>query len=576
MNLAKLLLFATLGICCFAGAQAPGGDDFAEFENAPAAKPETPSLPDISDPDPLDVLEKKPEATAPPAASGKSEIVAPTPPPPMEFAQPPTESVLDEKITAEPPKLPEKVETKTEIQIPKKTAQKSKKKKTESTRIRNEDPSFRVEGRFHDIYKKYNEQPTSIESWETAVGDRRSETYRVQKGDTLWDLSQTFFGDTNFWPKIWSLNKESILNPHEVDPTMTIQFYPGTLSEAPTLGVLTHDRINEDIEPPLKIKGKVQNPGSVESLRVTSEPRGRPVGKIPNSLPLYRMGEVHSAPIEYDLPAVKTVGKSPQRLEYFIVDALPSASGRIKETELGLKSASEFQYVFVTLDDDAKKNFMVMKEKEKVGGGILIEIQGEIEVIDRVNESNLYRAIVKKSINMVEVGSFLVPGLIPRFEESSQATAASPKPVRILTGIQGDRSSLFSRQSYIFLDSGRQQGLSIGQTLPIYMNQSMRNKATHVEYLAGAIGQVKIINISDNYSTGYILNTTSMVQKGDWVGTPGVSQPRVSKLQQEPTESTHKELNTDFNDAFEKSFEDKRDQPKSDSIEDTDSGELEL
>jgi hypothetical protein len=50
--------------------------------------------------------------------------------------------------------------------------------------------------------------------------------YTIQKGDTLWDLSQKFLSNPWYWPKIWSLNP-SIENPHWIYPGNKLRIVPG-------------------------------------------------------------------------------------------------------------------------------------------------------------------------------------------------------------------------------------------------------------------------------------------------------------------------------------------------------------
>jgi len=52
------------------------------------------------------------------------------------------------------------------------------------------------------------------------------EEYVIQKGDTLWDLSQKFLNNPWYWPKIWS-NNPYIENPHWIYPGKKLRIMPG-------------------------------------------------------------------------------------------------------------------------------------------------------------------------------------------------------------------------------------------------------------------------------------------------------------------------------------------------------------
>ncbi len=65
-----------------------------------------------------------------------------------------------------------------------------------------------------------------------ARADAPSSAHTVQRGDTLWDLSQRYLGSPWYWPKVWSYNPE-IANPHWIYPGNAVRFYSGG-DEVPT------------------------------------------------------------------------------------------------------------------------------------------------------------------------------------------------------------------------------------------------------------------------------------------------------------------------------------------------------
>ncbi len=62
--------------------------------------------------------------------------------------------------------------------------------------------------------------------------DGAGTAHTVEKGDTLWDLSQRYLGSPWYWPKVWSYNPE-IANPHWIYPGNVVRF-TSTGEEVPT------------------------------------------------------------------------------------------------------------------------------------------------------------------------------------------------------------------------------------------------------------------------------------------------------------------------------------------------------
>ena len=58
--------------------------------------------------------------------------------------------------------------------------------------------------------------------------------YTIQKGDTLWDLSDHFFDSPWLWPELWQEN-DQIPNPHWIYPGERIRLYQKEGSDTFTL-----------------------------------------------------------------------------------------------------------------------------------------------------------------------------------------------------------------------------------------------------------------------------------------------------------------------------------------------------
>lgn len=403
-----------------------------------------------------------------------------------------------------------------------------------------DEPDLRKEQRLHNVYKSWNEKPTSDDSWKNALAAGTTQTYSVQKGDTLWDISETFFGDPNFYPKIWALNAKQMLNPHEITPSEMVQFVEGTPGEPPQMTLadkMEEEASGESSTAEESKKEKPQAENAEETVASPAEPTGDVLPSelpaplyepkkrtaLPKSLPGWDPSAGTAIPPILDFQKINVSSAPPERyLQYFLTEGPVQGEGTVTETEANTSSAPENYFVYVKLKNGLQnRQFSVIevageiKDKGRSREGLIVHVLGQIEIKELVNaKENLYRALVVKSLDHVSKGGILVPMDLPMIDPG-QTTSASSFKAKVIGGEYDDNRKIFGADEIIYLNAGTSDGVSLGQVIPLYRVQSLRNEESEVKERPRKIGQAKIVKTSGQFATALVLNSTEEIYVGD-------------------------------------------------------------
>jgi hypothetical protein len=329
------------------------------------------------------------------------------------------------------------------------------------------------------------------------------ERYVVQKGDTLWGISQKFLRDPWRWPEIWRMNRNEIKNPHWIYPGDVVVFLPAvpaTAGQPAQPARLVLERENVRLSPTVR-----STPINVEAI--SSIPPGdieawlsRPIVTGPEGLP-------GTAQI------VAGRGEGIVRGEGDVMYATgldPKLGDLWHIYRPGVK--------YVSFDNPD----IVLGYEQRYLGSAKVERGGEVATI---------RIATAREEILVE--DRLIPA--PREEIVNYVPHAPDKPIsgRILR-LSGD-SVEAGRGMLVALDKGRNDGVDVGTVLAIdRVVPPIRDRRESVQpdpvlrflseyYInipAERIGLLFVFRVFDNVSYAILLNTTDPVRVGDYVRTP--------------------------------------------------------
>jgi hypothetical protein len=309
-----------------------------------------------------------------------------------------------------------------------------------------------------------------------AAGPQPTETengyyYTIQKGDTLWGLSQRFSNTPWVWPELWEENNRIIANPHLIFPGQKLRLTRlkgGRTADTTSAAQASLEGIYYYFSP-------AEQYGFIRKVPVAPE------GTI------FRSRETGLTMIsEGDIVYIKPVGNG------------------------GLAKGS-LMTLFRTFEPIVDKT-----SKELIGTQHLL--CGIVEILQR--EPDYAIAKVRKSYHPILLGDKLMP-----YEKRSPRIAIQKSQ----PGIDGtiifseNHSNMFAEFNIAFMDRGRMHGIQPGQIYSIYYRDvnnfgttvSPENIVIPVDY-----GELIVLHVEETTATVLITDSDKEFFAGTRVRTP--------------------------------------------------------
>lgn len=300
--------------------------------------------------------------------------------------------------------------------------------------------------------------------------------YKVQEGDTLWDLSQRFYNDPWAWPLIWEMNPQ-VVDPHWIYPNQTLKIKALRGMSFATFGKTGEKKepILFDIQPADIYDTSFRYDSRIDQIDMLSMETIEGSGEIINNIDAQiLLGENHEVFFKMEKSAnvqpgdVFTIFRIQEKIDH------PSQRGVVG-------------YMVNLVGELETTDVTTLPNGKIVYTGQVIDALSEIIVTDRLIQMD--RSDVRITLR----------------ESDLELTGT------IVHGPQ-DKDLLLGPGKVAFIDLGLKNGLEVGNTFSIW------RRSQDEENLPGyKIGNLIIIRVGDKTATAIITNATRTVYAGDLI-----------------------------------------------------------
>ncbi len=317
-------------------------------------------------------------------------------------------------------------------------------------------------------------------SSELEPGEDSSFYYTIQKGDTLWDLSQRFYDSQWDWPGLWEMNKE-IKNPHWITPGKKIKVF-----------------LKSQIPPKAPVVLPPSEPVKTEQARITPS---------------------------FIYSKMNHIGFIKKNVENSLGNIIREKDGNL------MMSANDIIYINPTgigglMPGEMYQIFDTEKIKEKINGqeftGIKHLIKAKIKILE--HNGNYATAIIVNSYRDASVGDRI---MVYYKRNTILSVQENPDPIDASLICSEENTVMITDHQVAFINKGRQDNVKAGQIYRILQvnkstfdgsDSNWTRKAKNAPPLNPLnSGKLIVLHAEDIAATVMILSSKRDLYPGDMV-----------------------------------------------------------
>ena len=366
------------------------------------------------------------------------------------------------------------------------------------------DSSF--EARMHRIYKNHYQTPILDDDWIQIVKGIQEQSYKVSAGDTLWDISEIYFGDGHYWSKLWSMNR-NITNPHLIFTGDTIVFSVGSFDEAPSISV-------EKLEQQLAESQQDSSPTVVIEMDPVLTTKGKYYKSPPDFFvesPILNLGDTSSISI---IPRPKMQYKNDFYLTSEIFSVEPESVATVKSIGGERMVSGESNRIILKADEGRLNEGVTLsiidENIDYLKGGYGIRILAIVKVVSPIGDQ-LYEAEVIRQFDGLTLGAMAIAH-IPLYVNMNTKNP----PTEVNVSILSKDKEIWYTGDIIYLKA-QEQSLNNGDVLKIH-NQFDRN----IDFFTQN-GILKVVSTKKPFATAVVIHARTALDRNS------VSSPKKSE-----------------------------------------------